>query len=318
MINHWELGNFYNGKKVLVCGASGMTGRNLFELFKNMNIDVYGTQLSKGFDDLETVDLTDKNRVDALISGIRPDFVFICAAKTYNMAVCKKDPQSMVLPNISMVGNTLESCLNNDVKRVLYISSATVYQPSYKVLAEEDLDLNQEPHDVYLGVGWMKRYAEKLCKFYSSIGLQTVVVRPTNIYGRYDKNDDSVSHVVPALIQRALRREDPFVVYGNGRSVKDFIYVMDFVEDLATVMALHSTPDPINICSGELISIRDVVRLIIKNTGLSLSHDIKYTSTKHDAVPFRGISNQKFLALFGNKSYTKFETGLKETIQWFS
>jgi GDP-L-fucose synthase len=315
--------SFYDGKKVLVCGASGMTGHNLYDYLQAECSEVTGTCLNNndyytdGSPMFISVDFTDKDKADKFFSNKKFDLAFICCAQTYNAQMCIENPQSMVLPNIQMVSNILENCLRTGVKRVLYISSATVYQPSFKCLSEEDLDLNKEPNPLYAGVGWAKRYMEKLCEFYSGLGLDVVVVRPTNIYGRYDKTDSKYCHVIPALVMRALSKPREFVVYGNGMAVKNFIYVNDFVRDLLRIMESYKTPDPINLCSDEEISIEHVVYNILRNFR-GYHPRVIFTSKEVDQVPYRGISRSKCDALFGKMPYKSIEEGIQETIEWYS
>jgi GDP-L-fucose synthase len=313
MIITSTLFNFFKDKKVLVCGASGMTGHNLYDYLKANGINVSGTTHSKCIPEFIQCDFTKFD--DALRVTKDIDYVFICCAKTYNAQTCMTNPQSMILPNIQMVSNILEASLRNKVKRALYISSATVYQPSFKVLSEEDLDWNENPAHIYMGVGWVKRYLEKLCEFYTSIGLPVSVIRPTNIYGKYDKSDEKFSHVVPALIQRALKKESIFKVYGNGLAVKDFIYVDDLVRDTIKLLMSGYT-QPVNICSEIDTTIKDLANTIVALMGYCPK--IEFTSNTIDNVPYKRISRRKFDALFGRDSYTPLVCGLEETIKWFS
>lgn len=312
-----DLFNFYEGKKVLVCGASGMSGHHIYDFVQEKCADVIGTRLNKPEPHLLPVDFTDELAAYHFFKDKQFDYVFICCAQTYNAAVCESNPQLLIMPNVQMTANILRECHRTGVKRVLYISSATVYQPSYKVLSEEDLDLNKNPFPIYTGIGWAKRYMEQLCHFYNGLGLEVVVVRPTNIYGRYDKTDEKKNHVIPALIMRALNKADPYIVYGNGAAVKSFIHANDFARDCAKVMAGYKTPDAINLCSDEEVSIRDVVSIIL-NEMPDYRPKVVFTSQDVDKVPYRGISRKKFDCLFGKETYISIQSGIKDVMEWFS
>lgn len=319
-----ELFSHYEDKRVLVAGASGMTGHNLMDMLEFLCCkEVVGTCCNNqkvdedGKDKFLMVDFTDKVRTKDFFKFRKFDYVFICCAKTYNAMKCKDDPTSMILPNIEMASNILENCYRTGVKKVLFISSSTVYQPSFNIMIEDELDLNSDPNSLYLGVGWAKRYIEQLCKFYSNLGLETLVVRPTNIYGRYDKTNQALNHVIPALITRALDKQDPFIVYGNGRAVKDFIYAGDFVRDLTKIMAFGKGFDAINLCSGSYHTIKEVVNMILLHSHHTPNKTI-FTSQEPDQVPFRGLNNNKFLSLFGTEQYKSLFEGLRETVEWLS
>lgn len=327
MTSHMDLFKHYEDKRVLVAGASGMTGHNLVDMLEYLCCkEVVGTCLNNnvvdeyGKDKFISIDFTNKGMTNNFFHENYFDYVFICCAKTYNAMMCKSNPTSMVLPNIEMASNILENCLKNKVKKVVFVSSATVYQPSFKAMSEEDLDLNEEPNSLYMGVGWAKRYIEKLCDFYRQQGLDVVCVRPTNIYGRYDKVNEKLNHVIPALICRALDRQDPFIVYGNGLAQKDFIHAADFANDLARVMAFYKG-GPINVCTGKVVRIIDVVRIIlkhVKNINFGYDPHVIFSTEEQDQVPFRALDNSKFKAILGGALYRDIDSGIKDTIEWLS
>jgi GDP-L-fucose synthase len=322
MITTSNLFSTFEGKRVLVCGASGMTGYNLYDYMKLLCADVIGTYHSHSVDYADSrpmffkVDFDSKKDTEDFFNEFEFDYVFICCAKTYNVFMCESNPESMVLSNINMVGNILSNCLRKKVSKVVYISSSTVYQPSSAILSETDLDLNINPYDIYMGVGWMKRYAEKLCEFYSNLGLSISVARPTNIYGRYDKTDLSCCHVVPALIMRSLEKEDPFTVYGTGNPVKNLINVSDLVKDLATIATSKNRFSVYNLCSDEYVSISSLVNMINFETG-HFPREIRFTNTS-DGIPERRLSRDKFDMEFGKQIYIPLRKGIEDTVQWYS
>jgi GDP-L-fucose synthase len=162
----------------------------------------------------------------------------------------------------------------------------------------------------------MKRYIEQLARFYYvRHGLKIGIVRPTNIYGPYDKFDDDKSHVLPALIKRALNKENPYVVWGDGYAVRDFIYVEDVVDDLLDVLQRYCTCDPINIGSGLSITISDAVTVILEVCGHHVTP--QYDITKPSAIPYRMLNTTKFEAIFGKKPRTEFWVGIEKTVQWY-
>ena len=314
----------FEGKRVLICGASGMTGHNLFDFMQQFGAWVTGTYHTRNdFTEGDNIPLFNRvdftNEIETKIffdGGLPFDYVFICCAKTYNASTCKNDPQSMILPNISMVSNILSNCLRTQAGKVIYISSATVYQPSFNYLSEDDLDWNQNPHDLYMGIGWVKRYLEKLCEFYAGQGLETLVARPTNIYGRYDKTDTDKCHVVPALIMRALNGENPYTIFGSGKPQKNFIHCDDLTRDLAKVAAFGKGFDVFNLCSDEEVSINDIARMIFSR----LQHfpKVEYVRTNVPEIAFRGLNRNKFDSMFGREPYKDIRDGIKDVIEWYS
>ena len=117
----------------------------------------------------------------------------------------KKNFDDNINYNFLIRSNLLKSCVANKVKKVLWVSSSTVYQPSKIKIKEKDLNLNIDPYDIYLGTGWLYRYLEKLCLFYNqSKKMDIKIIRTSSIYGPYDNFDDNKSHVIPALIKKSF------------------------------------------------------------------------------------------------------------------
>lgn len=324
----------FKDKKVLIAGASGLTGMNLFAFMETIGADAMGTwhkhkfthvngmsMMDEPIDCYYNVDFTKQSEAERFFYNYEFDYVFICAAQSYNAAVCRDNPSMLIQPNLVMVSNILEQCLKHKVKKVMYMSSATVYQTHTEPIKESQLDWNKNPHELYMGIGWVKRYLEKLCEFYSTKGLPTVVVRPTNIYGMFDKLDMEKCHVVPAFIMRALAGENPFVVKSLGDGVKNFIYVDDLCRDMAKIMAFDESDHAVyNLTSDEYASISQMCETVIKCVQ-EINPDYKphlRFSGHPDAVPFVGLNREKFDAKFGQEPYTNLTDGLREVTKWYS
>lgn len=306
------------GKNVLVAGGTGLVGAHLTKRLKEEGAHVRATYFSRKpsfFPDIyERYDFTELE--DCLKATKDIDFVFICAAQTFGAKIMKENPTALVLPNLRIHSGLLEACYINQVERILFISSSTVYQEAFYPIREDELDLNKPAYDLYLGVGWMHRYMEQLAQFYHKVyGMKIGIVRPTNIYGPYDTFDDDKSHVLPALIKRALKKENPYIVWGDGYTVRDFIYVDDFVSDLLDVLARYCVCDPLNVSSGTAMNIREAVKAILEVCGHSVTP--QYDETKPNAIPYRMLDGTKFASLFGEKKKTPFKEGIQKTVEWY-
>jgi GDP-L-fucose synthase len=305
------------GRKVLVAGGTGLVGANLVLRLNSLGAIVRASCFSKKpHFHPELFHAYDFTRMeDCLQATEGMESVFICAAQTFGAKLMKESPTALVLPNLKINSGLLEACRINQVGKVLFISSSTVYQEAFYPIREDELDLNEPTYELYWGVGGMKRYIEQLIQFYTKrYGMKIAVVRPTNIYGPHDKFEDDKSHVLPALIKRALRREDPFVVWGTGNTVRDFIFVDDFISDVIDVLERYATGDPLNISSGTSLTIRDAVSLILKVCGHRA--DPQFDPSKPEAIPYRMLSTIKFEALFGKRKRTSFEEGIQRTVEW--
>ncbi len=307
-----------NGQRILVAGGTGLVGANLTRRLAELGADVRASYHSRRPDGLpgEWVrsDFTELEGCLAATNGM--DGVFICAAQTFGAKIMKEQPTALILPNLRINSGLLEACRINGVKKVVFISSSTVYQEAAHPIREDELDLNRPPYELYLGVGWMKRYIEQLARFYAArYGMAIGIVRPTNMYGPHDKFEDDKSHVLPALIKRALAKEDPYVVWGDGTTVRDFLYVEDFVGDLLDIYARACVCDPLNTAHGSAITIREAVDVILRVCGHSIRPT--YDASKPNAIPYRMLNTAKFEGLFGRKRRTPFEEGIRRTVAWY-
>lgn len=299
------------GMKIVITGASGFVGFNLYRHLKSStDHDIIGTFNSNQKEGMVHCDCMDIN--DIIKVTHEADIVFMLATKTFGVGIMATRPELMVRENIIMNANTIEACRINGVSRVIYLSSSTVYQESYKPLEESNLDLNIDPYHTYMGVAWVKRYTEKLCQFYSGLGLSIGIIRPTYIYGPYDKIGVG-SHFLPAIVKRAIEENNCLTVWGNGYAKKNCIYIDDMVLALEKIMS-HKNSDIFNFCSSEVYSIRQIVERILNICGKKI--DVFYDESKPEAIPYRHLIRNKFDSTFGPIKETPIEDGLKNTINW--
>ena len=146
--------------------------------------------------------------------------------------------------------------------------------------------------------------------------MQTIVVRPANIYGPYDKFDWETSHVLPALIRRVVERHDPILVWGDGKDIKDFIYVDDLVDGLLLAMEKLHEFETVNIASGQQYCLRDLLDLILKINGYN-NANIVFDASKPTMIPKRLIDPSKARQALGFEAKTSMEDGLRKTIDWY-
>ena len=165
----------------------------------------------------------------------------------------------------------------------------------------------------------MKRFTEIVCEMYSGkikSPMKTIVVRPGNLYGPYDKFDRKKSKVIPALIRRSIERQNPFIVWGDGEDNKDFLYIDDFIKGLILAMEKINTFKPINIAYGNSIKIRDVLKHILdasKYKDANVKYDLKMPSM----IPKRKIDISLANELLGWKPKISINDGIQRTVDWY-
>lgn len=266
--------------------------------------------------DIEYVwcDLTKKKDCHKVAKDI--DYVFLCAAVTSGASVIVNNPVTHITSNLIINSEMLEAACFSNVKRFLFISSSTTYPPSNHPMKEEEMMVG-DPQESVFGVGWMKRYTEKLCEFYhKKFNMDVAIVRPTNSFGVYDDFDYETSHVLPALVRKALERQDPYEVWGTGDEVRDFVYAEDLARGLILTLEKYCAGKPINIASGTSITIKDAVKLVLKHTDYT-DANVVFNASKPSTFPKRLVDLTKAKEILGFKPEYTFEEGLKKMIAWY-
>lgn len=320
--NHATLARFYKGKKVLVAGGAGFVGTNLILKLKELDAKITATyhrhkpQIKDSTVHYIKADLTQAENCNKAVKG--KDYVFMCAANTSGAAVIEKTPLVHVTPNVIMNTLMMEAAYEAGAKKFLFISSNTIYPP-FTHSVKEDEAWEAEPFEKYFPVAWMKRFGEKLGEIYSSKIKKTmtvVVVRPANIYGPYDDFNWETSHVISALVRKVIERHNPIEVWGDGKEIKDIIYVEDFIEGILLAMAKINKFTPINIGTGAGVSIKNILDKIIE---IEKYHNakVKYDKLKPTMIKKRilDVSLAKKILKFEFK--TGIYEGLNNTINWY-
>ncbi len=313
-----------NDKKVFLAGATGLAGNSLIKyLLDNYpHIRIRGnynkTKPIIRHDNLEYVqaNLLNRNDYKGLFNDC--DYAILAAASTGGVGVLHFFPERQMTDNIVMDALMLEESHSAGVKRIVYLSSATVYQEYDGYVKEEQLDLNSDPYSAYFGVGWAKRSAEKLCQFWHDrYGMEVIIARCANIYGPFARFDPQYSNFIPALIRKAVDKMDPFEVWGSPSVVRDVIFSDDFAEAVALLLENQDIKfDIFNLGYGETVSVGSVVDAALK-AAMHRPLDIKYSVDSLQSIPSRALDCGKLKAIIKWTPRFNLEEGIKETTFWW-
>lgn len=307
------------GRKVFVAGGAGLIGANLVRRLTAdgaiVSASYHTRKPTDGGEGYIRFDLT--RFEDCLEATKGMDCVFLAAARRFGGKVMRRNPTEFLLPNLQIQAGLLEACQRNNVPRVALISSSTVYQDSAKPLREDDLDLNAPMYEPMRGVGWLNRYVEQLALHQMQVHPMKVwIVRPPNVFGPHDDFDAETANVLPALIARALAKEDPFVVWGDGKTVRDFLYVDDFVEDLLAWMEKGPAGEPVNIGSGVATTVREAVDVVLKACGYAASP--RYDAGKPTGIAYRVLDGGRLEGRLGRRKRTSLGDAVAKTAEWYN
>lgn len=309
--------------RCLITGSTGLVGQNLARTIcaDNKYEEVYLHYHSKMPKVLRRAkyfsgDLRNKVHCDLITKDI--DIIFHCAAASFGAVIMGTDPLALVTPNVIMNTNLMDSAYKNGVKQFVFLASTTGYPDAPGEKITEDRMFDGNPHDKYFGVGWAKRYTEKLCELYATKlnpKMNCVVLRPSNIYGPHDKYDFDKCHVLPALIRRFAEKHNPLDLWGDGTETRDFIYVDDMVKAITLAADLTSF-EQLNIGSGTQYSINDTIEVLKYVTGHNPT--INKKTDRPTMIASREISVEKAEKVLGFTTSVSLKEGLQKTLQWYN
>jgi len=309
----------FKDKRILVTGGrTGFLGVNFVNVLLDMGSLVYAGSLSLTKPSLApnhpnlieyVADLRDNSIPDNI------DYIIHCAAHTSGAKEIVGNPAALIIPNIQLNTNLLHQAASNGVKKFVFISSSAVYPETCEAVTE-NMGFEKDPSDTYFGVGWMKRYTEKLAEFYyRQYGMEILIIRPSNIYGPYCSFDLERAHVLPALIHKFVEGQSPIVVWGLPQVSRDFIYVDDFVSGVLRALEWLVGFDVFNIASGTSYTIGDAVDLIKEIT--NFEGVVLFDSTKPMTIYKRVIDTTKASNVLGFLPKTSFKEGLAKTVDYY-
>lgn len=310
--------NFYKNKNILVTGGTGLIGRPLVEMLVEKGAKVV------------VVSLDDPSRAPKGVKFIRSDLrefsnclkvckdkdiVFHLAGIKGSPLMAKNYPASYFVPTISFNTNMMEAARRQKVKRYLYTSTIGVYSPA-EVFYEDDV-WKSFPSENDRFAGWAKRMGELQAESYKiEYGWDKIsIVRPANVYGPFDNFDPKTAMVIPSLIHRAMSRENPLHVWGDGSPIRDFIYSKDVAQGM--LLAVEKGINiPVNLGSGTRVTIKEMVEIISRNIpGGRVKIIWDKSKPKGDAMRVMDMERAKKLLGFG--CLYSLEDGIKETIEWY-
>ena len=220
----------------------------------------------------------------------------------------------MLSQNLIMNSNIIKASNDSGVDRFLFMSCSCVY-PDKDGLLKEDLSWNEPPSKSAVQFGWVKRIGELEAKSYKDeFGLKIAIARPANAFGPGDLYDKYRSHAVPALIMKAVDKVKPFKIWGDGTAKRDFLYAEDIAYGVMLALEKYSVGDPINISTGNPVSINELALKILQLSG-NADVEIVHESPNLTGASSRVLDPTKAHEKLGFSPKFSLEEGLQKTIQ---
>lgn len=301
-------------KDIVVTGGAGFLGSHVVEELEARGCEQVTVPRSRNYDLRETED------INRLYSDADPDVVLHLAGTVGGIGVMDEKPGDIFYDNSIMGIEMIEHARQYDVEKFVSIGSVCAYPKHTPVPFEEKNLWDGFPEETHAPYGIAKKLPLVQSKAYrQQYDFNGIYLLPVNLYGPHDDFDLETSHVIPAIIRKvdeAIRDgEDTITAWGTGEPTREFLYVEDAAEAIVEATERYDKPSPVNLGSGEEISIRELVTKIADEMGFE--GDIEWDTSKPDGQPRRCLDTSRAVAGFGWTASTPFDDGLESTIEWF-
>lgn len=300
--------------KVLVAGSNGMVGSAIVRNLKDKGY----TNIVKGT--RNWVDFTNQQETEIFFHDVRPEYVFVAAAKVGGIMANNNYKADFLTQNLQIQTNIIENACKYKVKKLLFLGSSCIY-PKFATqpIKEEELMTGAlEPtNDAY---AIAKIAGIMMCQAYrQQHGFNAISLMPTNLYGPNDNFDLETSHVLPAMIAKfhaALDHSKYWEVklWGDGSAMREFLHVDDLAEACYVCMQNYDEAGHINVGTGEDVTIKELAETIADVVGYD--RDINWDTTKPNGTP-RKVMNVDRIKSLGWEPKINLREGIEKTYEWY-
>ena len=306
--------SFWENQRVVVTGGAGFLGSFVVEQLKAKGCRQIVVPRSKDYD------LVQMDAVRQLYSDAKPDVVIHLAARVGGIGANQANPGRFFYDNLMMGTQLIEVGRQRGLKKFVAIGTICAYPKFAPIPFKEDDIWNGYPEETNAPYGLAKKMMLVQSQAYrQQYGFNSVVLFPVNLYGTRDNFDLETSHVIPALIRKCATAKDAgqvsMTLWGDGSPSREFLYVEDAAEGILLAAEQYEGSLPVNLGTGEEISIRDLAAMIAAEIGFA--GDIQWDISKPNGQPRRCLDVSRAKQLFGFQARHGLRDGLKKTVQWF-
>jgi GDP-L-fucose synthase len=311
---------FWEGKRVVVTGGAGFLGRFVTQKLEQRGAsDIFVPRI----EDYNLVQAEDIRRMysDAL-AGIDPARVLVIhlAANVGGIGANLDHPAEFFYDNLMMGVELMHQAYRNGIGKFVAIGTVCAY-PKFTPVPFKEEDLWEGyPEETNAPYGMAKKMMLVQAGAYrQQYGFNAIFLLPVNLYGPGDNFNLRTSHVIPALIRKAIEAKDrgdlELALWGDGSPTREFLYVEDAAEGILTAAEAYNRSEPVNLGSGHEIAIRDLAEMVARMTGFS--GKLVWQTDRPNGQPRRALDTSRALESFGWKAAVPFEQGMRRTIGWF-
>ena len=302
---------FWKDKRVVVTGGAGFFGSFVVGKLRDRRTPEVFVPRSTEYD------LRDLSAVRRMLSEARPHIVIHLAARVGGIGANRAQPAEFFYDNLMMGVQLLHESWRAGVHKFVAVGTVCAY-PNFTPVPFREDDLWQGyPEETNAPYGLAKKMLLVQAQAYrQQYGYNAIYLLPVNLYGPGDHSDLQTSHVIPAMIRKCLEareaNERSVTLWGTGRSTREFLYVEDCAEGICQAAERYNKPDPVNLGSGQEISIRQLADVIAELTGFQ--GEMIWDVSQPDGQPRRRLDSSRAEREFGFVAKTGLRDGLARTI----
>lgn len=306
--------NFWSNKRICVTGGSGFLGSFLLR-----KLEARGAR-SVFVPRVEQYDLVELDSIRKMLDDARPQIVIHLAARVGGIGANRAHPAEFFYDNMMMGVQLLHESWKAGVEKFVALGTVCSYPKYTPVPFREESLWDGYPEETNAPYGLAKKMMLVQSQAYrQQYEFNSIFLIPVNLYGPRDNFNLETSHVIPALIRKCIEAKDKgestLEVWGDGSPTREFLYVEDAAEGIVLGAENYNLSDPVNLGSGEEISIRDLADMIARLAGFD--GEFIWDTSQPNGQPRRSLDTSKAEARFGFKARTRLEEGLSRTIDWY-
>jgi GDP-L-fucose synthase len=306
--------NYWRSKRVIVTGGAGFLGRAVVSQLEQLDLEDITVPRSSEFD------LRERDAIRDLLATAKPDIVLHLAAKVGGIGANQLHPATFFYDNLMMGVQLFHESWQANVSKFVGVGTVCSYPKFAPIPFNEDSLWDGYPEETNAPYGLAKKnLIIQSLAYQDEFDFDSINLIPVNLYGPGDNFDPDSSHVIPALIKRMIEAKESGAesveIWGDGSATREFLYVDDAARGLLLATERYKKTEPVNLGSGEEISIKDLATKIATATGYE--GRIVWDTTKPNGQPRRKLDTAKAKDEFGFESTTLFDEGLALTVDWY-
>ncbi|HSG41524.1 MAG TPA: GDP-L-fucose synthase [Anaerolineales bacterium] len=306
--------NFWQDKKVIVTGGSGFLGSFVVEKLQERGAGEVFVPRSSQYD------LRASDGIAEMLNDFDANMIIHLAALAGGIGANRMRPAEFFYDNLMMGVPLLHQAYEKKIDKFVAVGSICSY-PKFTPLPFKEENLwDGYPEETNAPYGLAKKMLLVQSQAYrQQYGFNSIYLMPVNLFGPRDNFDLETSHVIPALIRKAIeageRGDAEMRVWGDGSPTREFLYVEDAADGIVTAAEKYNGDEPVNLGSGFEISIKDLVEMTVKMIGFE--GELVWQTDKPNGQPRRGLDVSRAKDFFGWSAQVPFEEGMRRTIKWF-